>query len=202
VQVRGARGTSVVETYIPYWQMPEVGTNVVLKTATDPMALAEPLRRAIKEVDPNIAVAGLTTLDEAIAEVNGSSRFNAMLVAVFAVVALALAAVGIYGVLSYAVSQRTQEIGVRLALGARERQIFRLVVGESLKLAAAGLVLGLAGALLVGRALDRLLYGVRATDVPTFAGTAILLIVVAVIASYVPARRAMRIAPMEALRAE
>jgi putative ABC transport system permease protein len=166
------------------------------------MALAEPLRRAIKEIDPNIAVAGLTTLDQAIAEVNGSSRFYAMVVAVFAMVALVLAAVGIYGVLSYAVSQRTQEIGVRLALGAGERQIFGLVVGESLKLAAAGLVIGLAGALVVGRALDRMLYGVRATDLPTFAGTAMLLIVVALVASYVPARRAMRIAPMEALRAE
>ena len=202
VQVRGARGKPVVETYIGYWHNPEPGTNVVLKTATDPMALADPLRRAIKEVDPNIAVAGLATLEEAIAEVNGNSRFYALLVAVFVIVALALAAVGTYGVLSYAVSQRTQEIGVRLALGAREHQIFGLVVGESLKLAAAGLVLGLAGAALVTRALERMLYGVRATDMATFAATGLLLAVVAVIASYVPARRAMRIAPMEALRNE
>jgi putative ABC transport system permease protein len=202
VQVRGPRGTSVVETYVPYWHLPEAGINVVLKTATDPQAMAEPLRRAVKEVDPNIAVAGLTTLNEIIAEANGSSRFYALLVAVFAAVALVLAAVGIYGVLSYAVSQRTQEIGVRLALGARERQIFGLVVGESLKLAAAGLVLGLTGAALVARALERLLFGVRATDVMTFAATGLLLVAVAVLASYVPARRAMRTDPMEALRAE
>ena len=202
VQVRGARGSNVAETYIGYWHNPEPGTNVVLKTATDPMSLAEPLRRAIKEVDPNIAVAGLTTLDEAIAEVNGSSRFYALLVAVFAGVALLLAAVGIYGVLSFAVSQRTREIGVRLALGARERQIFGLVLGESVKLAAAGLTLGVAGAVLVARVLERLLYGVAATDVVTFAATSALLVVVALVASYVPARRAMRIAPMDALRTE
>ncbi|HET7698782.1 MAG TPA: ABC transporter permease [Vicinamibacterales bacterium] len=202
VQVRGARGANVVETYVGYWHTPEAGTNVVLKTATEPAAMAEPLRRAIKEVDPNIAVAGLASLDSLIAESNASSRFYALLVAVFAFVALVLAAVGIYGVLSYAVSRRTQEIGVRLALGAREAQIFGLVVGESLKLAAAGLALGLAGAALVGRALERLLFGVRATDVLTFAATALLLVVVAAVASYVPARRAMRTDPIEALRAE
>ena len=202
VQVRGARGERVVETYVGYWHNPEAGTNVVLKTATDPMALADPLRRAIKEVDPNIAVAGLATLNEAIADVNGNSRFYALLVGVFAAVALALAAVGTYGVLSYAVSQRTQEIGVRLALGAREHQIFGLVIGESLKLAGAGLILGLAASALVARTLERLLYGVHATDMATFAATGVLLVLVAAVASYVPARRAMRIAPMEALRAE
>ena len=202
VQVRGARGEHVVETYLPYWHVPERGTNIVLKTATDPMAMVEPLRRAVKEIDPDIAVAGLASFDTLIAESNGSSRFYALLVAVFAGVALVLAAVGIYGVLSYAVSQRTQEIGVRLALGARHRQIFTLVLGESVKLAAAGLAIGLAGAALVGRALERLLFGVRGTDLTTFAATGLLLVLVAVVASYVPERRAMRTDPMEALRAE
>ena len=202
VQVRGARGTNVVEAYLGYWHSPEPGVNIVLKTATDPMSMAEPLRRAVKDVDPNVAVAGLASLTSAIAEANGDSRFYATLVAIFAGLALLLAAVGIYGVLSYAVAQRTQEIGVRLALGAAERQIFALVLGESLKLAAIGLAVGLAGSMFVGMALERLLFGVRGMDVLTFAVTAGLMVVVALVASYVPARRAMRTNPMEALRVE
>ena len=202
VQVRGARGTSEVEAYMGYWHNPEPGINIVLKTATDPAALAEPLRRAVKEVDPGIAVAGIATMDAAIAGSNGGARFYATLVAIFAGLALVLAAVGIYGVMSYAVAQRTQEIGVRLALGAGERQIFALVVGDSLKLAAVGLGIGLAGAIAAGRALQRLLFGVQGTDVLTFIATAAILMFVAFMASYLPARRAMRIDPMEALRVE
>jgi putative ABC transport system permease protein len=202
VQVRGARGTNEVEAYMGYWHNPEPGINLVLKTATDPAALAEPLRRAVKEVDPGIAVAGIATMDAAIAESNGGARFYATLVVIFAGLALVLAAVGIYGVMSYAVAQRTQEIGVRLALGAGERQIFALVVGDSLKLAAVGLGIGLAGAVAAGRALQRLLFGVQGTDVLTFTATAAILMFVAFMASYLPARRAMRIDPMEALRVE
>jgi putative ABC transport system permease protein len=202
VQMRGARGVNVVEAYLGYWHNPEPGMNVVLKTATEPMAMAEPLRRAVKEVDPGIAVAGLASLKAVITETNGSARFNATLVAIFAGLALLLAAVGIYGVLSYAVAQRTQEIGVRLALGAAEHQIFALVIGESLKLAAMGLTLGIGGAVLVGTSLERLLFGVGRTDPVTFAATAVLLVLVAAVASYLPARRAMRIDPMAALRVE
>ena len=202
VQVRGARGTSQVEAYVPYWLLPEAGINIVLKTSVDPTTLSEPLRRAVKDVDPAIAVSGLATMERIVADSIAPSRFNAMLVALFAVLALTLAAVGIYGVMSYAVAQRTPEIGVRLALGAGQRQIFRLVVGESLKLAAIGLGIGLAGAFLVGRALQRLLYGVGAADAGTFAATAAVLVSVAFLASYLPARRAMRIDPMVALRVE
>jgi putative ABC transport system permease protein len=202
VQVRGARDAHEVETYIGYWQNPEPGVSIVLKTATDPAAMEEPLRRAVKEVDPAVAVAGLATMDAMVADANGGARFYATLVAIFAGLALMLAAVGIYGVMSYAVAQRTQEIGVRLALGAAERQIFGLVVGESLKLAVIGLAIGLAAAIAVGRALQRLLFGVHGTDAVTFGTTAGILLLVAFLASYLPARRAMRIDPMEALRVE
>jgi putative ABC transport system permease protein len=202
VQVRGARGSNEVEAYMGYWHNPEPGTNIVLKTATAPMALAEPLRRAVKEIDAGIAVSGVASMADLIAEANGGSRFYAVLVAAFAGLALLLAAVGIYGVLSYAVAQRTPEIGVRLALGADSRQIFALVVGESLKLAALGLAIGAAGAVLLASTLQRLLFGVRGTDAVTFAVTGALLVAVALIASCIPARRAMRIDPMEALRAE
>ncbi|HEY2431927.1 MAG TPA: ABC transporter permease [Vicinamibacterales bacterium] len=202
VKVRGPREPGQVETYIPYWLNPEAGINVVLKTAGDPRALAEPLRRAVKEVDPGIAVASLATMDETIADSVGSSRFVATLAAVFGVLALLLAAVGIYGVMSYAVSQRTQEIGVRLALGAQERQIFALVVGESMKLAGAGLTLGLAGAVVAGRAMRGMLFGVGATDARTLAATAAVLAAVTLAAAYVPARRAMGIEPQTALRAD
>ena len=136
------------------------------------------------------------------ANANGPARFYATLVAGFAALALVLAAVGVYGVMSYAVSRRTAEIGVRLALGAGAAQIFRLVVGESLVLAAGGLAIGTVGALAVGRWLQMLLYGVGTTDAATFMGTAAILLSVACLASYVPARRAMRVDPMAALRAE
>jgi putative ABC transport system permease protein len=202
VQVRGARGSNVVEAYVPYWQNGEPGVNIVLKTATDPAALAEPLRRAVKEVDATVAVASIATMERLVADSIGSSRFSAMLVGLFAALALVLAAVGLYGVMSYAVAQRTPEIGVRLALGAAERQIFGLVVGESLKLAAVGVALGAAGSIAVGRALQRMLFGVGSADVPTFVITAVILVGVVFLASYLPARRAMRIDPMEALRVE
>jgi putative ABC transport system permease protein len=202
VRVRGARETNVVEAYVPYWHMAEPGVNIVLKTATDPAALAEPLRRAVKDVDPAIAVASIVTMDRLLADSIASSRFFALLVAIFATLAVVLAAVGLYGVLSYAVAQRTPEIGVRLALGAAEPQIFGRVVGESLKLSAIGLVLGAAGSVAVGQALRRMLFGVGETDVLTFVVTATILVGVVFLASYVPARRAMRVDPMEALRVE
>jgi putative ABC transport system permease protein len=202
VKMRGPRGELRDEAYVPYWQQPDAGTNVVLKSAVDPASLIEPLKRVVQEVDPTIPVSGAEPLSVTVAQSNGPARFYAMLVTGFAALALVLAAVGVFGVMSYTVSQRTAEIGVRVALGADERQIFRLVVGESLTLAAIGLSLGAAGALAVARALRTLLFGVGLGDPATFAGMALLLMSVAFLASYMPARRAMRVEPMSALRSE
>jgi putative ABC transport system permease protein len=202
VQMRGPREASRVETYVPYWQQPENGTNVVLKTATDPASLVEPLKRAVKALDPAIAVSGAESMQDLIDEANGAPRFYAMMVGVFAALALLLAAIGIYGVMAYTVSQRRTEIGVRLALGANERQIFSLVVGDSLRLTAAGLVIGGAGAVAVSRSMRALLYGVGQADPATYVGMAALLVAVALAASFLPARRAMKTDPITALRAE
>jgi putative ABC transport system permease protein len=202
VQVRGARGTNEVETYVPYWQAPEAGTNLVLKCSIAPAALIEPMKQAVKDVDPTIAVAGIASMEAIVGEANGQPRFYATMVGAFAGLALLLAAVGVYGVMAYSVSQRTSEIGVRLALGAGQQQICRLVLGDSLRLAAVGLVCGAAGALAAGRAIRSLLFGVRSGDPVTYVATAALLVGVALLASYLPARRAMRIDPMTALRTE
>jgi len=202
VQMRGPREAARDELYVPYWQHPEGSTNVVLKTAVDPAAMIEPLKRAVKGVDPATAVSAAEPLAATLAKANGPSRFYAMLIAGFAGLALLLAAVGVYGVMSYAVSQRTAEIGVRLALGAGEGQILALIVGESFRLAVAGLAVGAAGAIVVGRLLRALLYGVGPTDLLTYTATAVLLVSVALLASYVPARRGMRVDPMSALRTE
>ena len=202
VQVRGPRGTSEVEAYVPYRLNPEAGVSVVLKTAIEPMALAEPLRQTVKDIDPAVAVSGLETMSGIVAEANGQPRFYATLVAIFAGLALVLAAVGIYGVMSYGVSQRTQEIGVRLALGAGAREIFTLIVGEGLTLAGIGLAIGLVGAMAVGRSLRTLLFGVGGSDVLTLSAMSSVLLSVAFLASYLPARRAMQTEPVEALRVE
>jgi putative ABC transport system permease protein len=202
VKVRGPRSASRVETYVPYWQQPEAGTNIVLKTSVDPASLVEPLKHAVKDVDPSIAVSGAETMSGILAETNSAPRFYAMMVGIFAALALLLAAVGIYGVMAYTVAQRRTEIGVRLALGAGERQIFALILGDSLKLTAIGLVLGTAAALLVSRSMASMLFGVGQTDPVTYGATALLLVLVGLAASYVPARRAMRTDPMTALRAE
>jgi putative ABC transport system permease protein len=202
VKVRGPRDTGRVEAYVPYWQQPEAGTNVVLKTAVQPASLIEPLKRAVKEVDSGVAVSGAETMDGILADTNSGPRFYAMMVAVFAALALLLAAVGIYGVMAYSVAQRRAEIGVRLALGAAERQIFSLILGDSLKLTLLGLALGTAAALAVSRSMQSLLFGVEQSDPLTYGATALALVLVALAASFIPARRAMRTNPLTALRAE
>ena len=201
VQVRGAREGLEVEMYVPYWQMPERGVSLLARTGGEPGRLAAPLRQMVASIDRGLPVSSLEPMDATVAGSLEGPRFLAVLTGLFAVVAMALAGVGIYGVISYGVAQRTREIGVRIALGAARPQILTLVVGDGLKLAVAGLAAGAAGGLVAGRMLQRLLYRVHGSDPVTFAATAAVLLLVALLASYVPARRAMRVDPVEALRA-
>jgi putative ABC transport system permease protein len=147
-------------------------------------------------------VTDIQTMDDVIAGATAGARFTLVLLATFAVVALVLAAVGIYGVISYAVSRRTHEIGVRVALGASPSTVVRLVIAQGMRVVAVGVAVGLAGSLVASRLMTRLVYGVSVTDPLTYTGVAALLAVVALVASYIPARRATRIDPLVAMRTD
>ena len=175
---------------------------VVVRTATDPVTLVAAVKDVIHKVSPNLPVTHVRTMDELLTDSISPRRFSAMLVGIFAVLAVVLAAVGIYGVMSYTVSQRTQEIGVRIALGAQTANVRSMILAQTIKLTALGVAIGLAGAFVVARFLTSLLFGVGTYDPVTFLGVALLLIVVAMVAAYVPARRAMRVDPIVALRYE
>ena len=175
---------------------------VVVWTATEPLSLAAAVAEVIRKAAPDLPVTHVMTMDELLAGSVSPRRFSAMLVGIFAVLAAVLAAVGIYGVMSYTVSQRTHEIGVRMALGAQATDVRRMILMQTIKLTALGVALGLAGAFLVARFLSSLLFGVGTHDPLTFLGVPLLLLVVAVVAAYVPARRAMRVDPIVALRCE
>jgi putative ABC transport system permease protein len=176
--------------------------NFVIRTSSDPASIAHAAADEIHKSDPNLPVVHVTTLDGLLDETVAPRRFSTILLGAFALLALILAAVGIYGVMSYVVSLRINEIGIRMALGAQPRDIWRLIVGSGARLALAGIAIGLAGALALTRLLSSLLFEVRATDPITFAAVALLLAAVALLACYVPARRAMRADPMFALRYE
>ncbi|MET0619988.1 MAG: ABC transporter permease [Thermoanaerobaculia bacterium] len=173
-----------------------------VRTDGDPAALAPSLKAAVRSVDPRLPISAVRTMRDVVNEATARARFQTLLLAVFAAAAALLSAIGIYGVMSYAVSKRTREIGVRMALGADPRSVLRLVVGQGMAVAFAGAGLGLVGAFLLTRLMASLLYGVRAGDPLTFAAVAVALLLVALAASWIPARRAARIDPMRALRAE
>jgi predicted permease len=174
----------------------------VIGTKSDPLSAASAARREFESLDTQLAPSKILTLDQVIADSTARDNFNVLLLSVFALVALSLAAVGIYGLMSYAVQQRTQEIGIRMALGADRQRIMRLVLGQSMKLAAMGTVIGLAAAFGLTRLLAQLLFGVKSTDPLTYAMVVTILGAVALFAAFVPARRATMVDPILALRHE
>ena len=190
------------EIYVPYEQDPSLVMYFVLRSKGDPMSLVGGLRRAVTSVDPNEPVARIETMDDVVANLVAPLRFKLMVLGSFAILAMVLGAVGLYGVMSYAVSERTHEIGVRMALGAEQNDVLKLVIGHGFRLTLAGVGLGIVGAMALTRFLTSLLYGVKATDPLTFGGVALILVTVALAASYLPARRAARVDPMVALRHE
>jgi predicted permease len=190
-------------TYESYAQLgAPLSLRVAVRGQGNPAGLAADIRSVVRGLDPQLALGSVRTMDEVISRSTASRRFSLVLVGSFAALALVLAAIGIYAVLAYTVARRTHEIGVRMALGARSGDVVRQVLGQGLRVTAIGIVLGAAGALVLTRFLRSLLYEVRPTDPFTFVGVLLLLVIVSVTASYLPARRAMQVDPMVALRYE
>jgi len=191
------------EMYASYIQKPERRLNLVIRSAgPDASELTPAVRAAVKAVDPKQIIWRAQTIEQLLGTSVAPRKFNMLLLGIFAGVALLLAAVGLYGVMSYSVSWRTQEIGIRMALGANRADVLKLVVRQGMMMTVIGLVLGLAGAFALSRVLTGMLYGVSATDPLTFTGVSIVLLVVALLACLIPARRATHVDPIIALRTE
>jgi putative ABC transport system permease protein len=202
VKYRGLDEEFQPTVYTPFAQTPFMWMYVMVRTTGSAEAMIRTLRTVVPSVHPSLTAANIRPMDEVLAQSVAVPRFNMLLVSAFAILAVLLSAVGIYGVIAYSVAQRTHEIGVRLALGAERRDVMRLVVSEGIAMAAGGVVLGLAGAAALTRVMTTLLFGVTARDPLTFGAGAGLLLVVALLATYIPALRATRVEPVTALRAE
>jgi putative ABC transport system permease protein len=195
---RAGRG----QIYIPYPQSARPHLSYVVRTDGDPLSLVAQIRSELRGLDKNLAVSKFRPLTEYVDKAIAPRTFTAILSSLFGGLALLLAAVGIYGVVSYSVNQRTHEIGIRMALGAQSRHVIKLVIGRGVLLTVAGVGIGLIGALILTRLMSGLLVGVSSTDAATFMVVAALLVGVALFANYLPARRATRVDPMIALRRE
>jgi putative ABC transport system permease protein len=189
------------EMYLSHLQEPQGSMAVMARTTGDPLQLASAAREQMKAMDRDLPVT-VTTMDQIFANSLAGQRFNTSLLGVFAAVALLLAMIGVFGVINYSVAQRTHEIGIRLALGAQRRDVFKLVVGQGVLLALVGVVVGTAGAVVVTRFIEGMIYGVSPTDGPTFVVVSLVVTVVAFLACYLPARKATRVDPLVALRYE
>jgi predicted permease len=198
----GLRGDDLPVIYVPFWQSPSPRASVAVRTTGDPESITRSLAAAVNSVDPDLPLAGVKTMDQILDESLSFDRFGMVLYGSFAALALLLAVIGIYGVMAFAVAQRTHEFGIRMALGAAGGQILRMVLREGATLALFGLGLGLGGAYLVGRAMQSTLYGVSALDFGAFSAVAVVLLATALLACYFPARRASRVEPLVALRDE
>jgi putative ABC transport system permease protein len=183
-----------------YKQSGEATPDLVVRTTGDPKALAATLRQVVRSLDQTAILSPVTTLEQQLAEQLSPRRFQTGLLGLFSLIALVLASVGIYGVMHYSVAQRTHEIGIRMALGARSGDVLRMVIGQGLTLTLTGLAVGLAGAWWLMQILSTLLYGVTSTDPPTFLSVSFLLTAVATLASSIPAWRAAKVDPLQALR--
>jgi putative ABC transport system permease protein len=191
-----------MQIYVPHEQFPTSLSTIVVRTETEPTAMINAVRREILAVDKDQAVFNVTTLDQLMGESVLLRRFFMLLLLVFAALALILAAVGIYGVMSYVASQRTHEIGIRMALGAQASDVLKLIIGNGMTLALIGIAVGLAGAFALTRLMAGVLFGVSATDAVTFVTVSVGLVAIALLACYIPARRATKVDPLVALRYE
>jgi putative ABC transport system permease protein len=197
--------------YIPLAQMPFpmmqmfaswFATDIVVRTSSDPLVLSHTIQQQLEAVDPSIGIGHIRTMKQVRSGAVAMRQFNMTLLSVFAGLALLLAIIGIYGVVAYSVSQRTHEIGVRMALGAKRTDVLQLVLNQGMVLAGLGIATGIAGSLALSRLLESYLYGIKPTDPLTLTGACAILAIAAVLASYLPARRAASIDPMLALRSD
>jgi putative ABC transport system permease protein len=198
----GLANLSRLEVYETSRQNPSRQMDLVIKSRVDPAALASVVRAAVYSVDKDQSIASVATMKQLVNNSIATRRITLVLLGLFSALALILGAIGIYGVISYSVAQRTREIGVRMALGAPRAGVFRMVIGEGMKLAGTGIVIGILAALGLARLMSSLLYQVSTADFETFTAVAVLLLLVALAASYIPARRATSVEPIVALRYE
>jgi putative ABC transport system permease protein len=200
VREQGLENTSDLMAFVP--SAGSIDDDIIVRTRGDPLALSATVRREIRLLDTNLVITHMSAASSMLEQWESHREFTACLLGGFALVALVLAAVGIYGTLAFWVSQRTQEIGIRMALGAENSEALRMVVRQGFSIAIVGILFGMGGALGLTRYINSLLYGIKPTDPPTFIGVSIFLVCVALLACFIPARRAMKVDPVVALRYE